>query len=209
MTKRWSSLKAAIESLRVTLLPTPFDPTGVYPDTNHVQVHTRAFLVLSHAEIESYLEEWAKDIARASEKIWTSASRVTRPLTFLVAANAMRVADTDSLKQNAKDSHRRFAELVAAVFLLFYKRIKVNNGIKERNVLRLFDPLGVPAVAYSPTLLPNLDTLGGIRGEHAHYSGQAVKSVLDPETEYKRIGEVLIDLETLEKWLVRYRRAIR
>jgi hypothetical protein len=81
--------------------------------------------------------------------------------------------------------------------------------VKEMNVLRLFDPLGVPATAYGATLLPNLESLGDLRGVHAHTSSKTVTSVLDPETEYKRISTVLTELDSFEQWLTAYRRTIR
>jgi len=68
--KRWKDLRQEIAALRKQFLPDPFHPLGQYADAARVQAHTRAFLVLSHAEIESYLEGWAKEIARAAERVW-------------------------------------------------------------------------------------------------------------------------------------------
>jgi hypothetical protein len=69
--------------------------------------------------------------------------------------------------------------------------------------------LGIPATALGSTLLPSLDSLGKIRGAHAHQSAQAVVNVLDPETEFKRISAVLTDLVAFDQWLIGYRRKIR
>ena len=80
---------------------------------------------------------------------------------------------TSFLLARPKDSHQRFADMITNLFTEFYTIIKNNHGVKEMNVLRLFDPLGVPATAYGATLLPNLESLGQIRGLHAHASIQA------------------------------------
>ena len=68
--RRWKALSRQLEELRRQFLPTAFDPLGNYPKPLRVQAQTRAFLVLSHAELESFLEEWAKDIAQAAEGLW-------------------------------------------------------------------------------------------------------------------------------------------
>jgi hypothetical protein len=210
MAQRWAGLKREIEKLRRELLPNPFDPTGSYPKPARVQLCTRAFLVLSHAEIETFLEDWAKHLAKACETIWQSSKRVSKPLAFLVSSVGEKVRGSTSISSaNAQDSHQRFAEMITKLFIEFYTSIKDNHGVKELNVLRLFDPLGVPAAAYGATLLPNLESLGMIRGVHAHNSARSVPSVLDPESEYERINTDLKDLEAFDQWLVGYGRAIR
>jgi hypothetical protein len=166
--------------------------------------------VLSHAEIESYLEGWAKEIARASEDIWLSSTRMTSPLTFLMATLAERIQIPDTIRvPNSKDGPQRLADAAVKLFQRYYKQIKDNNGIREKNILTLFGPLGIPATAYGSTLVPNLDNLGAIRGTHAHESAKAVRSMLDPETEYKRIVALLADLVVLDQWLMAYKRRIR
>src|SRR5262249_33749727 len=152
-----------------------------------VQMHTRAFLVLSHAEIETFLEDSAKSIVKACQTIWDRRKRVSAPLAFLISSVGKDVGRPTPLSSGtAKASRERFEDMMTSLVTDFYKRIKDNHGNKEMNVLALFDPLGVPATAYGTTLLPNLDSLGEIRGVHAHTSGKSVASVLDPETEYMR-----------------------
>lgn len=210
MSRRLVSLKREVSLLRKQFLPDPFDHLGVYPDTERVQAHTRAFLVLSHAEIESYLEDWAKEIARASEDVWTKSQRVAVPLAFLLNWCDERLGVPETLAAaGARIGQQRLDEVIRALFPIYYKRIKDNNGVKEKNVLSLFSPLGITASAFAGTLLPNLDDLGSRRGTHAHHSGRSVASPLDPETEFKRLETILADLEPLEQWLVKYRQKVR
>jgi hypothetical protein len=209
-TSRWNSLRREIGVLRKHFLPEPFDPLGNYPQAARVHAYTRAFLVLSHAEIESYLEDWAKEIARACEGVWTTSNRVTEPLTFMLSTLAERILVPETLSgPNAKDSHQRLTEASVKLFQRYYKRIKDNHGIKEKNVLSLFAPLGIPASALGTTLLPNLESLGALRGQHAHQSRKAVQMVLDPETEHKKISDIVTELQTLDQWLAKYKRRIR
>jgi hypothetical protein len=138
-------------------LPDEFDPLGGYPDFNRVQAYTRAFIVLSHAEIETYLEGWAKDITSACESVWKSSTRVTNPFAFLLATISERVEIANSLADaKGKDVPTRLLDESIKLFQRHYKQIKDNHGIKEKNFWTLFAPLGVPSGALSSTLLPNL-----------------------------------------------------
>src|SRR5262245_1807047 len=129
--RRWSSLSKAIADLRSLFLPVPFDALCVYSDTVRVQAFTRAFIVLCHAEIEGYLEGWAKDIARSSETVCKSSARVTEPMAYLLATLSERVDVPTSLSApNAKDSAQRLAEASTKMFQKYYKNIKDNHGIK-------------------------------------------------------------------------------
>jgi hypothetical protein len=209
MSRRLRDLDGQIDVLRTRFLPDPFDPLGQYPDPEEIQDYSRAFVVLSHAELESYIEGWAKDIARVAEEVWKRATRVTPPLAFLLASIGERIKIAETLSAGGDDSHARLQSLITKVFQVYYRRIKDNNGIKEKNVLRLFDALGVPAAAYSSTLLPALEYVGSIRGQHAHASAGAVQSPLDPETELKRIKGVVAELQQFDAWLTAYKRRIR
>jgi hypothetical protein len=193
--KRWRDLERETGRLRKQFLPEVFDPLGVYPNSTRVQAHTRAFVVLSHAEVESYLEGWAKEIARASETVWASSSKITKPLAFLLATLGERInVPVTLVGPKATDSAQRLTDVFVKLFQKYYKLIKDNNGIKEKNVIALFGPLGISAAALGATLLPNLDSLGAIRGTHAHESAKAVPSVLDPETEYNRVTALVKEL---------------
>lgn len=205
--RHWKAVDREIDSLRLHFLPDPFDPLGTYANAPRVQANARAFLVLSHAEVESYLENWAKEIARSAETVWKGKNRVTAPLAFLLAASADRLAVHETL--GAHDAPHKFAEVTEKVFTKYYKQVKDNNGVKEKNLLALFMPLGLPSSAIGATLLPNLDVFGSVRGTHAHHAASAVVTPLDPETEHKRVKNVLADLLDLDAWLVGYKRQIR
>lgn len=208
--KRWRELGRQIDALRAQFLPAVFDPLGQYSNPDHVQAHVRAFLLLAHAEVESFLEDWAKDIARAAERVWNGSGRATLPLVYLFSTHGERISVPDSgAVQSKKDMQQKLSEAAVKLFQTFYKHVNDNNGIKEANALSLLAPLGVPAAAFGATLLPNLSSFGALRGEHAHRAARAVTSVLDPETEFNRASDLCKDLEVLDEWLVAYKRGIR
>jgi hypothetical protein len=208
--KRWRGLSREIARLREHFLPDPFNRLGVYPNANRVRAHTRAFVVLSHAEIECYLEDWAKEIARSAEDVWASSGKITEPLAFLFAMLTDRLEVLPKAGGAlGKDSLETLREASKKLFPRYYRRIKENNGIREKNVLALFGPLGVSTAGLGSTLLPNLDSLGTLRGTYAHESAKAVPTAPDPETEFARVGTVLNELVPLDESLQKCRRRIR
>lgn len=209
--KHLADLAGAVATLRQQFLPPKFDLLGVYQNDQLVRAYARAFVVLAHAEVESYLESWAKAIAQAAEKTWQGSSRVTTPLACLLATEAERLTVPHSLAgTNTKDVPTKLSEEVARVFERFYKRVKDNNGIKESNVNALFGPIGLPSSALGATLVPLLEYVGSLRGTHAHLAATAVvQSALDPETEFNRFSQLVSELEVLDGWLMAYKRTVR
>lgn len=57
-TEYYGTLCDRFEKLKLAFLPEEFSPTGEYEDI--VYEHTRAYKVLTHAELEYYFEEVAK-----------------------------------------------------------------------------------------------------------------------------------------------------
>lgn len=204
----WRQLERGVDNLRHCFLPPAFDALGTYANAQTVHARTRAFLVLGHAEVETYLESWAKEIARTAEVLWQK-GRVTSATTYLFGTLMEKVELPRTLVSSAKDTPERFTDASKKAFVCFYETIKENNGIKEASLIKLFGPLGLPASVLSPTLVPNLDSLGRLRGQHAHESSKAVRSVLDPETEYNRVLALISDLKSLDTWLIAYRRRLR
>lgn len=82
-TEYYRNLCERFENLRDAFLPEEFSPTGEYADI--VYEHTRAYKVLTHAELEYYFEEVAKAIAQKALREWRSSNQVSKPLLALVA----------------------------------------------------------------------------------------------------------------------------
>ncbi|AJX80848.1 hypothetical protein BG97_2678 [Burkholderia pseudomallei 7894] len=208
-TARWTDLDTEIEKIRSTFLPANFDPLGTYPDQLQVHAHTRAFLLLSHAEIEHFLEGWAKAIAKAAEDSWKNNGKYHKPTAFLAAAHSERVPVSEKISGSSKgDFEAIFQKNLTAAFADFYKIIKDNNGIKEHNFAKMFSPIGLVIGNLPINLLSQLDSLGEKRGAEAHNSGKSVPVLLDPETEYKSVKGLVADLGVLDSFLENYRQGI-
>ena len=130
---RWKSLNRGVRTLRIQFLPQAFHPLGNYPKLNYVQAQTRAFLVLSHAEIESYLEEWAKDIARKAEDLWAQKGRTSKPLLSLHACMGETVYPVETLNgASIKDPPTRLSDSLVKMFQGYYASIRRTMESKRR-----------------------------------------------------------------------------
>jgi hypothetical protein len=166
--------------------------------------------VLSHAEFESFFEEWAKEIARKSEDTWKNGGRMTQPLAALMATSENNIPISERLSQAPQDEiTTQMNSFVQKRYEAYYRNIRDNHGIKEVNLMRLMTPLGIPGSAYGYTLIPSLNSFGSSRGLHGHNSARTVQNLLDPETEYNHAKSLTIDLKALDGWLIKYRQRIR
>jgi hypothetical protein len=183
------------------LLPQPFDPLGNYAEREAVQTKTKGFVILAHAEIEAYLEGSAKDVIHYSEIKWKTNGRIAQPLVLLLAYSQKNPEPSFGKKGVLADPLGKFHKHCEKVIADHYKAISDNNGVKEHNVLKMFCPLGLAHSDLSATLLPLLDSFGSLRGVHAHDPIKSVAQILDPETEYKAVGNVLQELKSLDAWV--------
>ena len=162
---------------------------------------TRAFRVLMHAEIESYLEDRVLEAARRAFTAWMSAGRASVPLTALLAS-----FDTSrpKLPQNLGTTpfvHTR----VGGIFAHFETRVKGNHGIRSNDVLALLLPIGVDDGKIDQTWLATTDGFGSSRGDAAHQSGvkSRVTYQIDPQSDYNTVQQILHGLERLDQELSR------
>lgn len=197
--QQFRDLEREIKRLRRELLPKAFDPTGLYPRS--VQTRTRAFLILSHAAIEGYLEAEAKRIARRAETLWNNQGKISAPLAYLIGFSP---EETRVLIPSPKRCPKlQLQDTVKKIFHEYYNLVGNNNGLKESNILPLFSKLGVEHAAYGSYLLPALNSLGKDRGDQAHL-GAKLAVYLDPKSEWDRIGLVLKELEPFDSNLRAY-----
>ena len=107
----YNTLSARLTQLDGHLLP-PIDPTLNYSDKDRDL--TRAYCLLCHAEIESYIEGIILQVATDAYTKWFANKQIISPIIFHLAYS--------------------FKNLEAA--------ISSNNGIKEPNTTSLLKPIG-------------------------------------------------------------------
>ena len=198
---RFRNLEKRLAEACKHFLPARFSPTGIY--TVRQLDRARAYRLLVHAEIESFIEDIAN--AAVMKKVLEWQNRRT-PSDLLIAFLACYHAgwsdsdhDADALPESARKPVKNAAEDVVTLALGQYQaQIKKNNGIKEKNFKRLIIPTGVRMSDLDPTWLANLDTFGQQRGVIAHTSVSTQQTV-DPKTELNAVQQLMIGLKALDE----------
>lgn len=195
-----------IETLRQTLLPREFDPTGNYEDLDKVSIRTLSFRVLSHAEIESYIEDIAISATDTAWKAWDKYGIATRTaLSLLAFCGSEMSLPPDSIEAKQSNQEKGWKEKIDTSTKLKLTINKYNNfikrknhGIKEENILAILLPIGISPDDIDRTLLADLNSFGESRGLAAHSTAKRAQQGIDPRSELDKvtnITEALLEID--------------
>ena len=184
---RFNSLIARIGQLEVHLLPI-IDPTLNYSEKDADL--TRAYCLLTHAEIEAYLEDIILDVAKTAFNNWENDKSIISPIIFHLAFTYK----PENTKKEVPYS------MVVLSYQALEAKIKKNNGIKEDNIKNLLRPIGFDMDA---TLLHTLSNFGSTRGQIAHTSFQT-QQPLDPTSEKATVTQICAALVDFDEQIKEY-----
>lgn len=199
LSNRYRLLTHRVAELRARFLPRPFSPTGSY--TDRVLDRARAYRLLVHAEIESYLEDRGREIALTVLQRWESDKKPRAVLISLLSFHLCQSRLTVQQIREAYDGrgHDTEAHLKAAG-QGYNHQLGSNNGVKEENVLRILMPLGLNGSDIDRTWLSTLDSFGTARGETAHKS-IGMHHPIDPKSEFDTVAVIIKGLKEIDKRL--------
>ncbi len=208
---RFRSMQTALNRLRRQFLPKNFDPTGSYSEL--VIARTRAYRVLSHAEVEYFLEERVREIANHALSTWNSSQKTCKALMSMIAYSNQemklpphRLSAPSGATPAAINKHNRLLKLNERVqnsHRLFIDQINNNHGVREKNILRMLLPIGFSDSDIDPLWIVEMDLFGRARGEAAHtsYIPSTLRHPLDPQTEFTRVQNLLNGLLDVDEKL--------
>jgi hypothetical protein len=158
------------------LLPKQFSLSGHYSREQNYK--TKAYLLLAHAELESYIEDRAKSRADIALSSWQRTGVCTSVLSRLL------VHHQKELEPISSDGVRKAVNW-------YLKNIENNHGILERNLLSVLLPLGLTHRDLDTRLVIACHQLGRKRGEFAHKSLK-VNQQVDPQTERDNVQKNIV-----------------
>lgn len=156
----------------------------------------RAYRLLMHAEIESFVEDRSRWAAtRAVERF--KKGKITLALVGLFAfedRNSRELPGSIDVSKHhmltrAHKAVRRYEHLLGQ-----------NHGVKEENLIHLLLPLGLKEADLDPVWLTEMTQFGNDRGTSAH-SSVRTQQPPDPGTEVQRIQTLLVGLLELDRLL--------
>jgi len=202
---RFNELKNGIENLKADLLPSNF--TDVFEYTREEITKTIAFRVLAHAEIESYLEDRAEEIALNAIKQWKNNGIVNRTLISLLAFSDIKmdkppdkIRPIQQSQVSVWDDKVQLNNKIESAVSNFFYAINKNNGIKEENIMRLLLPIGIDCNEFDQVLINDLNSFGTKRGQAAHKRSLDYRTTeqIDPKEELFKVESILTNLTNLE-----------
>lgn len=127
--------------------------------------HAESYVIHVHSEIECYFEDMARFALDISEERWKSEKKATRPLMFLTSFYNEKVEGISKVPVNDIWEERARQAISG-----HRARLSHNHGIKSKNIVSLFAPVGFDVRAMDSLLLAELDSFGLLRGGYAHSS---------------------------------------
>ncbi len=204
--KRYSQMCAELRRLYNALLPR-IRKGQILDLTPRLSLRALAYRVLSHAEIEHYLEDRAAEIAVAADKAWKTRRHVSETTLCLLAFSGISLSKLPaSLKPPANKKQVDWLTLIkpddrlSTSVTAFIRRVRQeNHGIKEENVLALLLPIGFPSEDLDELLLADLNDFGSKRGTAAHVSVAGhVTAGVNPVDEAAQVRRIVEGLKTVD-----------
>ncbi|MBQ8611409.1 MAG: hypothetical protein IJ412_06835 [Oscillospiraceae bacterium] len=204
-TDKYIRLQSRLGKLRKVYLPKVFSPTGLYSDSTYEKV--RAYKVLAHAEMEYYFEEVALSIARKSYVKWNSGNKTSTPLLSMVAY----YEGSFSAPPNTHDANNADKDLnwrINTAYTNYNKMIRSNNhGIKEKNILGIFLPIGVKISDIDESMLLALENFGSERGMIAHST--RTSTLITPDDALDSVNDLMTYIGAFDQFLAEYKKTVR
>lgn len=200
-TEYYRNLCKRFEKLQIAFLPKEFSPTGEYEDC--VFERTRAYKAMIHAELESYFEEIGKAIARRAWEDWKTNQHASKVLVALIIFQSKAANIPESVKQGQTKEPRDLTTIVQEAYTSYIKYINGNNnGIKEKNLLHIFLPLGIELDDFPEDLLTSCNSYGSERGDIVHKT--RAKQLLQPAEVKQSAEDLLKQVEKFDILLEKY-----
>jgi len=180
---RYNQLENRLKSIETLYLP-PIKNAGNY--TKIEQDNLRAFLLLVHAEIESFFEEITEEKVKKAFKKWKTNRTKSNILLSLVSFC------------NIEQTEHSIESRVNKSLSTYIHSLKKNNGIKEKNILTILLPIGYEHDRIDATWLNTISSFGMARGAVAHTSSK-VQQPLDPATLKSTVSYVLSEIKNIDE----------
>lgn len=179
--------------LAATLIDFPRHPLGRYGEAQKIK--SASYVVLTHAAIEQYIEEWCLNILDLGRLKFSNTKKINRAIAFVMNCTAQAFPEEkprgDKLSERIYDSIIRHKEVINA-----------NNGLKENNLCRMFFPIGFDFDGIDPVFLPEANSFGSLRGDHAHKSMRSWQ--FDPYDNHDAAKRFMTLIEGFDRQIAAY-----
>jgi hypothetical protein len=203
--KRFRILKKRLAEIRKNFLPREFSATASYT-AKQIDL-ARGYRLLSHAEIEAFIEDIASTVIRSKVQRWEANRKPSNLLVaFLACYHAGWSESSDDPGAMPEASRKKVkndaAEVVRLAFTQYMQKVRENHGVKDSNIKRLILPTGVALTDLDQAWLANLNSFGELRGIVAHTS-VSTQQTLDPQNELQTVNSLIVGLSQLDELIAK------
>jgi len=177
-------LAKRLQRLAASLLPAD-RLIGDFPDDEQDKIH--AYIVLAHAEIETYLEGLGRDTVERARRL--SINSLCHPVMSRLIF--LKIGISGKFETVTPD-------IITSACSYYETILEANHGVVRRNVLRLFMPLGLTHRDFDDGLLSDLQAFGALRGGFAHTVSR-VRQGVQPSEDRSRVERIVTGLALLEQ----------
>lgn len=197
--KRFRDLERNIAKIERHLMPV-INISGSYSEKEMILV--RGYRLLIHAEIESYFETIAENKIRNVLSLWHINKKPSHVITSICAYFIFKSQNMNAdIPESWDDTHRAFIEdRVENFFGTYIAILRQNNGITQKNLLKILLPLGIDINDLDITWLTDMDNFGEARGHDAHNTIGAQRPI-DPATEKARIHRIINEIMKIDTFV--------
>jgi len=195
--RRYKELEFRLQELQQRLLSFIGNPPASKLSYSPTELDfTRAYVVLAHAEIETFCEEIAIRRVNLSKAKYDRANvlgPVLRKLVFYHVAKKGR---------SWQDILNPPSAIINSACIAYTRVVRDNHGIKRKNLENILFPIGIHDAHLNPTWLAQMDSFGVKRGELAHRSSRAQQPP-DPLSQLSAVQHLIPGLLDLDQQLSR------
>lgn len=181
---RYKQLLSRITQLEKNLLPNQ-KLNGNY--TKNESDLIRSYVLLCHAEIESYFEDIAESTVKKALHNWKENRKKSNCLLSIMAF----CVDEINWEKADKSNKEKISYRVNKVTNHFLNKLDSNHGIKSQNICSILLPIGIESDELDQTWLNTMDNFGSKRGKFAHMSSR-VQAQIDLVTEKNNINSSIL-----------------
>lgn len=166
------------------------------PTTITSQYKLQSYRLLSHAEIEFYIETLLLSKVKIEKKKFDQHGIISNCISHLFAYNKCDLPGTASRLteiSSKNDIEYRINRVVNNYEIL----VKRNNGIKEVDIIPLLVQVGIDYTQINQTLLNNLSSYGKYRGDTAHNSTK-IQQLINPRDEIEIVQQIISELNSID-----------
>jgi hypothetical protein len=157
-----------------------------------------SFRILLHAEIEYYLEQLIiQKVNKAKEK-WIKHKDCSSILLSLLSYTECSFSPIPTALGEINTGNDITFRVNKAVSTFITRIEKQNHGIKEANIIPLVISLGMDYTKIDQTLLNDLSSFGGLRGDIAHKSFKVAQSII-PKNEENLSQQIIQSLKPFDE----------